>query len=200
MGSVIHMFTSFSFSLLISLFVIAAGIVWVAAIQLSKTTAVIDSRFGFGQALGGMIFLAIATSLPEIAIVTSAALTHHVDIAIGNILGGIAIQTVILVLLDGFGSGRKAALTYEAASLQLILEGVLVICVLVIAIMGMQLPKFAILGRVAPGDLLIVVAWLIGVWLINKARNGLPWHKKGYAQDAPHPIETASQKKMKKCP
>lgn len=193
------MFTALSLSLLIPIFIVAASAVWVAGIQLSNTTDIIDLRFGLGEALGGLIFLAITTNLPEIAIVMSASLTRNLGIAIGNILGGIAIQTVVLVILDGFGLRRKAALTYKAASLQLVLEGVLVICVLVISIMGTQLPQSIVFARLAPGDLLIVAAWLIGLWLINKARTGLPWHEKGRAPDtSQQPAQTRRQKKMYK--
>jgi cation:H+ antiporter len=189
------MFASFSLLFLIPLFVGGAAVVWLAGVQLSKTTDLIDSRFGLGQALGGLIVLAIATNLPEIAIVVSASLTHHLGIAIGNILGGIAIQTVVLVILDGFGLRRKAALTYEAASLQLVLEGVLVISVLVISIMGTQLPPSVIYARLAPGDLLIAALWLIGLWLINKARTDLPWQEKGRAPNTSHPTPSRNQKK-----
>ncbi|MEO8953737.1 MAG: sodium:calcium antiporter [Ktedonobacteraceae bacterium] len=192
------MFASFSLLLLIPIFAVGAAAVWFAGIQLSNTTDVIDSRFGFGQALGGIIFLAIATNLPEIAIVCSAALTHNVGIAIGNILGGIAIQTVVLVILDGFGLRRKAALSYEAASLQLVLEGVLVIGVLVISIMGTQLPKSIVFARLAPGDLLIAALWLIGLWLINKARTDLPWQEKGRAPNTSHSQQSSGQKKREK--
>lgn len=192
------MFGSFSLLLLIPIFVVGAAAVWLAGVQLSTTTDVIDSRFGLGQALGGLIFLAIATNLPEIAIVVSASLTHHIGIAIGNILGGIAIQTVVLVILDGFGLRRKAALTYEAASLQLVLEGVLVISVLVISIMGTQLPTSAIYARLAPGDLLITTLWLTGLWLINKARTDLPWQEKGRAPNTSRPMQSRSQEKREK--
>lgn len=181
------MFASFSLFLLIIIFVGAGIAVWFAGVQLSNTTDIIDARFGLGQAVGGLIFLAIATNLPEIAIVTSASLTHNVGIAIGNILGGIAIQTVVLVIIDGIGLRHKAALTYASASLQLVLEGVLVIIVLVISIMGTQLPKSVMFARIAPGDLLIVVAWLVGLWLINRARTHLPWHGKGRAPDTIRP-------------
>ncbi|CAN5399509.1 sodium:calcium antiporter [soil metagenome] len=189
------MFASFSLFLLIPIFLAAATAVWFAGVQLSNTTDIIDSRFRLGEALGGLIFLAVATNLPEIAIVVSASLTHNIGIAIGNILGGIAIQTVVLVILDGFGLRRKAALTYEAASLQLVLEGVLVIIVLVISIMGTQLPKSILSLRLAPGDLLIAIAWLVGLWLINKARTDLPWHEKGRAPDTSRPRKTRNQKK-----
>src|SRR5436190_6368855 len=192
------MFASFPLVLLIPLFVVVAAAVWLAGIQLSYTTDFIDSRFGLGEALGGLILLAIATNLPEIAIVFSASLTHNIGIAIGNILGGIAIQTVVLVILDGFGLRKKASLTYEAASLQLVLEGVLVISILVISIMGTQLPKSIIFARLAPGDLLIVTTWLIGLWLINKARTDLPWYKKGRAADTTQTKSNQNRKKRTK--
>ncbi len=192
------MLSALSLPFLIPLFIVGAAAVWIAGIQLARTTDVMSSRFGMGQALGGLIFLAVATNLPEIAIVVSASVTHHVGIAIGNILGGIAIQTVVLVILDGFGLRRKGGLTYESASLQLVLEGVLVVGVLVIAIMGTQLPKALIFARVAPGDLLIAVVWVIGLWLINKGRHDLPWHAKGYAPDISRPGKNSSQEKTEK--
>src|SRR6266516_2320828 len=192
------MFASFPLVLLIPLFVAGAVAVWLAGIQLSNTTDVIDTRFGLGEALGGLVLLAIATNLPEIAIVISASLTHNIGIAIGNILGGIAIQTVVLVILDGFGLRRRGALTYEAASLQLVLEGVLVISVLVISIMGTQLPSSIIFARLAPGDLLITALWLVGLWLINRARKDLPWQEKGRAPDTSRPKQSSTQEKTQK--
>lgn len=192
------MFASLPLPSLIPIFIVAAAAIWIAGIQLSKTTDIIDSRFGVGDALGGLIILAITTNLPEIAIVVSAALTHNLGIAIGNILGGVAIQTLVLVLLDSFGLGKKAALTYEAASLQLVLEGVLVTAILVISIMGTQLPQSIIFARLAPGDLLILAAWLIGLWLINKARTGLPWHEKGRAPNTSRPSQSHLQALIKK--
>ncbi len=77
----------------------AAGI-WVAGSYLSNSTDVLSDRLHLGQALGGLILLAIATNLPELAITYSAAASGHLDVAVSNILGGIAIQTVVLVALD----------------------------------------------------------------------------------------------------
>jgi cation:H+ antiporter len=168
------------------MFVVAAVAVWIAGIQLSNTTDVMSSRFGLGQALGGLILLAIATNLPEIAITASAALSNNLGIAIGNILGGIGIQTVVLVLLDIFGLWRRDALSYAAASLELVLEGVLVVAVLILSIMGTQLPKSLIFARVTPGALLIAIMWIVGIWLLGKARTDLPWQEKGRAPDTLH--------------
>lgn len=73
-------------------------------------------RFHLGSALGGLILLAIATNLPELAITVSAALPGDLGVAVGNILGGIALQTVVLVVLDVFGVKGKRPLTFKAAS------------------------------------------------------------------------------------
>ncbi len=191
------MFDALSLPLLLALFVAAAAAVWVAGTQLSDTTDILSSRFGLGQALGGLIILSIATNLPEIAITVSAALSHNVGIAIGNILGGIAVQSVVLVILDQFGVRQKHPLSYMAASLLLVLEGVLVVAVLTVAIMGNQLPASLIVARVAPGGLLILVLWLVGIWLLGKARTDLPWQAKGDAPGGQEPGDTTKAQHKK---
>jgi len=185
------LFNTLSLPLLLAIFAAAAIVVWVAGTALSNTTDLFASRSGLGQALGGLIILSIATNLPEIAITASAALSRNLGIVIGTILGGIAIQTVVLVLLDQVGVRQKRPLSYLAASLLLVLEGVLVIAVLTVAVMGNQLPASLIVARVAPGDLLILALWLGGLWLVGKARTTLPWQAIGDAPGGQEPDTTA---------
>jgi cation:H+ antiporter len=168
-------------------FALAALAVWYAGIKLSDTTDVLAAELGLGEALGGLILLAVATNLPEIAITVSAALADDLGIAIGNILGGIAIQTVVLALIDAIGLGRDDSLTYRSASLSLVLEATLVIAVLVIAVMGAQLPSSADVGRIEPAAVLIVAAWVAGLWLVGRSRRGLPWHELGNAPGGQRP-------------
>jgi len=183
---------------LVGSFVVAGAIIWISGIQLSNATDILSDRFGLGQALGGLILLAFVTNLPEIAITTTAALNHNVDIAVGNILGGIAVQTVVLVLIDGFGVSDHP-LTYRAASLVLVLEGALVIGVLAVAVMGSQLPSSLIVARVGPGALLIALVWLAGLWLLRTANKGLPWHEQGYPPDSqPRQSDTKQNKRQAK--
>src|SRR3954468_20288969 len=111
---------------ILSLIFAGAGVVvWIAGIYVSKTTDVLSARFKLGEALGGAILLAIVTNLPEIAITASGALRNQLQIATGNILGGIAIQTVVLVVLDVFAIGKRAPLIGYASSLGLVLEATL---------------------------------------------------------------------------
>jgi cation:H+ antiporter len=104
---------SLPLAVLLAIFLAAGAAVWAAGIKLSAATDVLDTRLGLGEAFGGLILLAIVTNLPEIAIVASAALAHDPGIAVGNILGGIAIQTVVLVILDAAGLPGNVALSYR---------------------------------------------------------------------------------------
>ncbi|TDH57960.1 sodium:calcium antiporter [Dankookia rubra] len=177
------MFEDLSLPLLLGIFAAAAGTIWYAGIKLSDMTDVLSTRLGLGQALGGVILLAIATNLPESAITVSAAWSGNLGVAVGNILGGIAIQTVVLVILDVFGTRGGAPLTSRAASLSLALEGVLVIAVLTVAIMATQLPASLVAFHLTPGAVLITLIWVLGIWLLSRAGKGLPWHDS--AGDAP---------------
>jgi len=190
--------SSLSLPFLLLIFVAAGAAIWVAGIQLSNQTDVLSTRLHLGSALGGLILLAIATNLPEIAIVASAALSHHDDVAVGNILGGIAIQTVVLVLLDAFGVRGKHPLTYQAASLVLVLEAVLVVAVLAVVIAGSQLPAGLIAFRVAPAGLLIAVLWAVGLLLLQRAGHSLPWTDSGEAPDNQVEPRGHSQQKAEK--
>jgi cation:H+ antiporter len=169
--------------LLLVIFIAAGAAVWIAGTSLSKATDVLDTRLGLGEAFGGLILLAVVTNLPEIAIVVSASLTHQVGIAVGNILGGIAIQTVVLVLLDAVGLPGNESLSYRGASLLVLLEAGIVVAVLCVTVMGSQLPAHLLLWRIDPAALAIVVVWVAGLFLVYRARKGLPWHEQGQPPD-----------------
>jgi len=168
---------------LLVIFLAAGAAVWLAGARLSDATDVLETRLGLGEALGGLIFLAIVTNLPEIAIVVSASAAHNLGIAVGNILGGIAIQTVVLVVLDAAGLPGDVALSYRGASLIVLLEAATVVAVLGLTVMGSQLPKGLLLWRIDPAALLITGAWVAGLWLVDRARGGLPWRGEGQPPD-----------------
>jgi cation:H+ antiporter len=58
---------------LIVAFLAAAVATWMAGLYLSRATDALDDRLNLGEALGGVILLAVAGSLPELAITVSAA-------------------------------------------------------------------------------------------------------------------------------
>ncbi|MGI8666869.1 MAG: sodium:calcium antiporter [Jatrophihabitans sp.] len=176
------------------IFIGCAVVIWVAGISLSDYTDILADRLHLGQALGGLILLAVATNLPEIAITYSAAASGQLDVAVSNILGGIAIQTVVLVALDAFGVRERRPLTYQAASLVLVIEGAVVLAVLVVVVMGTQLPKTLVYARLSPDVVLIAVVWVVGLLLTQRAGKALPWSDSGEAPDSQTKPRGHSQK------
>jgi cation:H+ antiporter len=161
--------------LLLLVFLVASAATWAAGITLSKTTDALDARLGLGDALGGLILLAVAGSLPELAITISAAASGNLQLAAGNLIGGIAMQTMVLLVCD-FAVGPSRPLTYLVGRLTPVLEGLLVILVVAGVEMGALLkPSTAIFGRVSPASLGIVIIWVVGVYGINRAAKDPRW-------------------------
>ena len=190
--------------LLVLIFLAASGLTWAAGITLSKTTDALDARLGLGDELGGLVLLSIAGSLPELAITISAAAAGNLPLAAGNLIGGIAVQTMVLFICD-FVVGPPRPLTYLVGRLTPVLEALLVVIVVAGVEMGSLLPEStAIAGRVSPASLGIVVVWVVGLYSINRAAKDPRWQismpgsqpgrrRRERAQpDQPHPYSGSS--------
>lgn len=161
--------------LLLLIFLAAAAATWLAGISLSKTTDALDARLGLGDELGGLILLSVAGSLPELAITVSAAADGNLQLAAGNLIGGIAIQTMVLLVCD-YAVGPSRPLTYLVGRLSPVLEGLLVIILVAGVEMGALLkPTTAIAGRISPASVGIVVVWVVGLYVINRASKDPRW-------------------------
>ena len=154
--------------LLVALFLLSTAIIWWMGIRITKLVDFVTFRFDLGEAFGGMVFLSIITNLPEIAITLMAAAHRNYDIAVSNILGGIAIQTVVLVLIDVFGVGHAAPLTWKGHARVLILEGLALIFILTFVLMGKQFPESFMFFRSSPIEWIIFGIWLGSIYFISR--------------------------------
>jgi cation:H+ antiporter len=160
---------------LVLIFLAGVAATWMAGVTLSKTTDTLDVRLGLGEELGGLILLAVAGSLPELAITVSAAAQGNLALAAGNLIGGIAVQTMVLVICDAV-AGRERPLTFLVGALTPVLEAMLVVLVVSVVLMGALLkPSTNIGGTVSPASLAIVIVWLAGVYVINRVRKDPRW-------------------------
>lgn len=193
-----------SSALLLVIFLGGAAATWAAGTMLSKTTDALDARLGLGEDIGGLIFLSLAGSLPEVAITISAAASGNLGLAAGNLIGGIAIQTMVLLICD-YAVGPSRPLTYLVGRLTPVLEGLLVIILVAGVDMGSLLkPSTAIFGRINPASIGIVVVWVVGIFVINRASKNPRWkiempgsspgrHRHERAHPAqPHPFASRS--------
>ena len=161
-------------ALLLALLGGSAAAVWLAGASLTRSTDALADRFHLGQALGGLLLLAVATNLPEVAIVTSAALRGDMAMAIGNLLGGIAAQTMVLVAIDRWGVRRGPPLLSQASTPALQVEALLVMTLLTLVVAGRQLAPATRLGSITAGDVLVPLAWLGGIITISRLRPASP--------------------------
>ena len=184
--------TGASTLIIIAIFIAASAIIWIAGTKITYATDYIAAHFKLGEAFGGLVFLAIVTNLPEIAITVVAAYNHAMDMAISNILGGIAIQTVVLVLIDVFGVGKTAPLTFKSNSYLLLLEGISLIFILTIVMLGKQFSPDLIFLRTTPFEWLILFVWLGSIYIISKQSTAAQPHpRKG---SYPHEYDEEKEK------
>jgi len=160
---------------LVLIFLVGIGATWAAGILLSKSTDALDTRLNLGEELGGILLLAIAGGLPELAITVSAAAQGHLALAAGNLIGGIAVQTLVLIVCDAV-AGRERPLTFLVGALTPVLEALLVVLVVSGVLMGSLLKEStAIGGVVSPASVAIIVVWVVGVYVIDRVRKDPRW-------------------------
>lgn len=157
----------------VATFMVASAVIWLVGTRLSAYADVIAERTGLGQAFVGLVLLAVATSLPELAATTSATVTGKPALAISNLLGGVVMQTAILVIADVVMGQR--ALTYFAPRPVLLLEGVLLIVLLAIVLIGTVLADlFAVFG-VSAWSVVLLVSYLLLLHLLRQYEGHGRW-------------------------
>jgi cation:H+ antiporter len=118
------------------LFTICAAGVWIAGSKLARYADAIADRKNLGKAFMGLVFLASATELPEIATTFTAAIAGNALLVLSNMFGGITMQTAILAVTDAYvvrgvltQYPRKAIHALEAALLILLLALLIGVCI-----------------------------------------------------------------------
>lgn len=140
-------------------YVFFALIIIITALALPYFAEHIAESTGLGKSFVGTLFLAVSTSLPEIAVSLAAIRMGSTDMAVGNLLGSNLFNIVILFLDDLFYT--KGHLMKDASDVNL-LSVFFVIMMTGIAIAGFIFPsnrkKF-----VMAWDTL----WIFGLYVMN---------------------------------
>ena len=157
------------------LFLIAAVAIWLAGTRLERDADVISRRTGLGQAFTGMLLLAAATSLPEVATtVTAVVIVGNPTLAVHNLLGGVALQTVVLAIADRF-KGRGGALTYFSPRFVLLIEGVGLVFLLQLTTAGLMARGLPTLASISAWAVALLVAYVAVMLLVYRHRGQPRW-------------------------
>lgn len=174
----------------ILLFAVSGLLIWYFSNKLAGVVDAIDERWNLGDAFGGTIMLSVVTNLPEVVIVTTGTLQGNTAMALGNILGGIAMQTLLLVLFD-HAAGRQESrpLCTLASSPAALIQGVFLCIILALVIAGAQFNQSFVAHRISPVETGIAITWLLTLWLLHRTGH----HKA--AQTSPRPTREPSSAK-----
>lgn len=85
-----------------AIFGISAVFVWIAGTRLATYGDELSERLNLSREFIGLIFLAVVTELPEIVTTVTAALGGNASLVLGNLFGGITMNTAILAVVDFF--------------------------------------------------------------------------------------------------
>jgi len=144
---------------LVIVFTLSATLVVIGGTLLARSGDVIAARANLGGVWVGSMFLALATSLPEIATDISAVRLGAPDLAAGDLFGSSMANMVILALISLVPAGteifRKAALDHALyASLAMIMMAIAAVTILI-------RPEVSFVG-VGPGSLLLLATYIAG--------------------------------------
>jgi cation:H+ antiporter len=167
-----HWFLSFPLFVNISIFALCAAAVWHVGSRLTLLADVISEQYQISRSTIGLLFLALATSLPEVATTLTAAIKSYQPLVLNNLFGGIVLQTTILAIADGFTKGalsnypRKADHAREAVSLIALLSIVLMIALLQEPLVIMQ---------VGLGSVIVMTTYIASIWLLRTSAGASNW-------------------------
>jgi cation:H+ antiporter len=154
-------------------FVICLAVILFAGTKLARYGDVIAERTGLGRIWIGLVLIAFITTIPELVTsVSSVALVHSPDLALGTLLGSCCFNLAILALLDILHSHTPVL---SVASRRHIVAGgwgALLIAIAAVGIASGRRFSFLTLGWVGIPSIVILSLYLLGMWWIFRRERG----------------------------
>lgn len=147
---------------------VGGAVVWRAGTTLSRDADALAETTALGRAFLGVVLLGVATSLPEIATTVTAGVLGNPQLATGNLMGGVAMQMVVLVLADALAPGpplmshvHRRVVTVQHVSLLLLLA---------LAVAGMLLPDPVSVASVGLWPAVLVVVFVLTLVVVRRVQ------------------------------
>lgn len=146
-------------------YLVAGAAVVLAGTILARSGDVIAARTRLGGLWVGSIFIAVATSLPELVTDIAAVRMGQPDLAAGDLFGSSMANMLILGLITVLPAGRDL---FDRATLDHGLYATLAIILTCIAAALMLARPAAMVIGVGPGSVLLVAVYLVGTRAISR--------------------------------
>ncbi len=149
-----------------ALFLASAALVIRSGLSLAKAGDAIAEGTGLGRLWVGTIFLAIATSLPELVTNISAVRLGAPALAAGNILGANMLNVVVLALLLSFFP--RVAVSPLSLDQRILGGAALLLTALVLVFKTFPVP----LGPLSAGSFFILGVYSLAMYWVYRTREG----------------------------
>ncbi|TCD11881.1 sodium:calcium antiporter [Oricola cellulosilytica] len=169
------------------IFATAGALVWLSGSRLVVYADEIADRLRIGRAMMGFIFLAAATSLPEIVTTGIASASGSSSLALGNLFGGITLQFVILAIADGFV--RRGPITSCPRKTTAVLEGTILALLLALLLSVLALGEREYAWNMGAGAFLLGLLYVAAVAVLRRHDEDDPWTP----VQVPEPGDTESE-------
>ena len=147
------------------LFLVSSVVVVLAATKLAEYADIIAVRTKLGGLVVGTIFLAGATSLPELIASISSFSAGVPNLAAGNFFGSNMTNIALLALVDLFN--RQAPLLRSVA-VSHSLTAALATLLMLVAVLSLVAGPTPVIGWVGLDSLLIIALYFIGIWVMQR--------------------------------
>jgi cation:H+ antiporter len=147
-------------------FAVSSVVILIAAPYLARSSAELAHRLGLADAFVGLLLLAFATSLPEVAVSVESLRRGAYDLAVGNLLGSNCFNLATLVVLDLVGGVRPVMVQADPVLLVGAVFGILMTALALLEVLNKSESRVWILE---PGPAFMLLAYGVGVYLAYRA-------------------------------
>ena len=145
-------------------FYLAAAVVVAAGVWLSFTGDRIADVTGWGTSFVGNLFLAIATSAPEIVVSISAVRMGVPDLALGDILGANMLDTAMVGLVDLFYV--RGSIFTATSQVNLVVVVAALVMTLIVSLAIARPRDSYVVGRLSWYGPILVVSYLVVAYVL----------------------------------
>jgi len=144
-------------------FLLSASVVCAAGYLLTVHAPVLSDRAGMSRSAAGFLITATATSLPELVTTIAAVRRGALALAVGNIIGGNAFDTLFCSLSDAAYAGGSIYAAAGAGELMATALGLVMTSLLLLGLIGREKTGLA---KVGTESALLLVVYVAGAVMI----------------------------------